>query len=84
MVGFIQTERIMRQPKARQPKCPKCGSTNIKVTSSTQFRKKVSSRKAFADAICQNKKCQHTWWSSSKVLLAQARQMDKKRKKSAK
>lgn len=81
MVGFIQREKLMGASHHHGPYCHKCGGTKIKMTSSQQMLKVDGVKVLHAEATCQNKRCNNSWWSRHPSLLEKARQMDKSRKK---
>lgn len=63
-------------PLGRKPKCRRCRSTNLRVTSSTQFRQVHGKSREVADVVCDG--CGHTWWSIAKGLRALAHIADAK------
>jgi ribosomal protein L40E len=60
------------------PKCRKCGSTDIRATSSQQMRRINGKKRLVADAVCGN--CGHTWWSYHPAIRKLAKQADAARK----
>lgn len=58
----------------RPLQCRECQSTDVKATSSTQFRQVRGKKRQVADVICQN--CGHSWWSVHPMARQQARQQD--------
>jgi hypothetical protein len=69
------------QPATRVPKCRKCGSTDITVTSSQQTRMIRGEKRLVADAVCGQ--CGHTWWSANATIRKAARRVDQARKANA-
>ena len=62
----------------RTPTCRNCGSGNLAVTSSQQYRMINGRRRQMADVICND--CGNQWWSTSPHVLAMARKADVERK----
>jgi hypothetical protein len=60
-----------------QPKCRKCGSADIRATSSQQYRRINGEKRLVADAVCNN--CSHSWWSYHPAIKALAREADAER-----
>jgi hypothetical protein len=68
----------MTMRQSNTPKCRKCGSTNLKATSSQQMRRLNGRQRLVADVVCNG--CDHSWWSHDKRILAMARAADAARK----
>lgn len=59
------------------PTCRKCGSDDIRATSSQQMRSINGKKRLVADAVCNG--CNHSWWSYHPAIKARARAADKER-----
>lgn len=62
----------------RPATCHKCGSRDLKATSSQQFRRIAGKRRQVADVVCNA--CGHQWWSVHPTVRALARQADTERR----
>jgi hypothetical protein len=65
-------------PDTRDPKCYKCGSKDVEITTTQQNLKHYGKNRRHVEVKCNQ--CPNVWWSKNKKAVAKSYELDKARK----
>lgn len=68
-----------RAKPTRPLSCHACGSADVRVSESAQYRQSHGERRLHADVRCENPRCRRQWWSTHPAAIAESRRLDRER-----